>query len=101
MSGCGTPHWSTALPANACCDALAWAQTQESATAAWATCERGDWMLWILDKLCRSGEQHKRIVLAARGCARLALKYVLKDKERHLNGTICECGGRGICLDIA
>ena len=69
-------HWSRKLQAiGACLDAVEWARTQPSLAAAWRTCERGDWMLWLagrrIDKL--GSMAHRRVVQAAAACARLAL----------------------------
>ena len=62
----------------ACEEALVWADGYASLDEAWAKCERGDWMLWLLGKL--SGEpdsaSRKKLVLVACQCARLALPYV-------------------------
>ena len=62
-------HWSTSLATmRACADAVRWAQTQESIEAAWAVCDRGDWMLWLLSRT-NVGEPwsdaRKPLVLAA------------------------------------
>ena len=42
-------------------------------------------MLWLAGKLCRTNEQRKTLVLAACGCARLALPYVAKNEKRPLH----------------
>jgi len=41
---------------------------------AWNECQRGDWMLWLLEKLAGppNSESRKRLVKAALACARLA-----------------------------
>ena len=36
---------------NACKDAVKWVKTQKSILQAWLNCERGDWMLWLAEKL--------------------------------------------------
>ena len=36
---------------NACSEAVDWLQTKLTFEQAWADCERGDWMLWLLGKL--------------------------------------------------
>ena len=79
-----TRHWSAALPKNACSNAVEWARSQKSAAAAWKSCERGDWMLWLLGKLSGEPESasRKKLVLAACSCARLSLKYVRKGEDR-------------------
>ena len=41
-------HWTDGLVTlGACDDAVAWAKTQPDLAAAWVTCDRGDWMLWL------------------------------------------------------
>ena len=45
-----TAHWTDALVRlNACEEAVEWCQTQPDLATAWATCERADWMLWLLE----------------------------------------------------
>jgi hypothetical protein len=45
-------HWSSRLIKLKVCDEAAeWSSSQPSFKAAWAECERGDWMLWLLFKL--------------------------------------------------
>ena len=52
---------------------------------AWKTCERGDWLLWILARTCIQGSvKHRKIVLSACACARLSLKFVKKGEKRPL-----------------
>ena len=67
-----------------CRDAYEWALTQKSLKSAWANCERGDWMLWLAGKLCKTVRDRKRLVLAACPCARLALGYVTKGDGQPL-----------------
>jgi hypothetical protein len=68
----------------ACKEAIEWLETQSSIKQAWDTCERGDWMLWLLGKLSGEpgSEKRKPLVLAACGCARLAMKYIPKGEDR-------------------
>ena len=54
---------------NACSPAVAYVAERGSLTAAWASCERGDWMLWLLGKLTRRNvadpfgtEPHRKLV---------------------------------------
>jgi len=58
----------------------------KTAQQIWDTCERGDWMLWLIGKLSsESGsEKRKQLVLTACKCARLALKYIPNDEKRPL-----------------
>ena len=69
------PHTEILTRLGACPEAIAWADGYGSAEAAWAACERGDWMLWIAGRLAgEPGSDSRRpLVLAACECARLAL----------------------------
>jgi len=45
-------HWSDKLAAlTPCSPAVEWAREQPSEATAWQTCQRGDWMLWLVGKL--------------------------------------------------
>lgn len=56
-------HWSDRLVSiGACSDAVAWAKTQPTFRRAWLACDRGDWMLWLLDK---NGLPRERLVSIA------------------------------------
>ncbi len=80
-------HWSDQLvEMRACGESVEWAITQPSPEAAWATCERADWMLWILGKFAGSPESESRkpLVLCACDCAETALQYVRGKSERRL-----------------
>lgn len=59
----------------ACREAIEWVD-ERTLDEAWAVCERGDWMLWLLGWLADTEEKRKPLVLAACDCAELALKYV-------------------------
>jgi hypothetical protein len=75
-------HWSDALvPLGACTEAVSWARTQPDYETAWAACERGDWLIWLADRL---REDRRTIVRAACACARLALRYVPAGDDRPL-----------------
>ena len=77
--------WKKLEKLEACPESIEWAKTQPSATAAWRNCKRSDWMLWIACVLCKqNSKQHRRIVLAACKCVRLALKYIPKSEKRPL-----------------
>ena len=62
----------------ACPEAVKWAG-RKTHKKAWGTCQRGDWLLWIAGKL---NVDRKKLVLAACGCARTALKYVPEGEDR-------------------
>ncbi len=70
----------------ACSEALAWGEQFTTPDEAWAACERGDWMLWLLGKLAGGPEtaSRKKLVLAACQCARFALPYVKEGETRPL-----------------
>jgi len=58
-----------------CKEAVRWLTGQASFESAWQTCERGDWMLWLLGKLSDKPRtiSRKKLVLTACACARLTL----------------------------
>ena len=68
---------SKLIELRACQEALRWAKGQTDDASAWATCERGDWMLWLLGRIAGPpwSDSRKPLVLAACECARLALPY--------------------------
>jgi hypothetical protein len=73
-------HWTDALTElHACCSAVTWCRTHPDLATAWATCTRGDWMLWLAG---RTGTRREDIVLAACACAREALVYVRNGEDR-------------------
>ena len=74
-------HWSQALVAiHACDEAQAWASLQPSYAEAWASCERGDWLLWLAG---RSGDvTPQQLVLAAAAVARTVLDLVPEGEDR-------------------
>lgn len=62
----------------ACPEAVEWLASQPSAAAAWRTCKRGDWMLWLIGRLDKSkpwSNERKPLVRCAVECARLSLRY--------------------------
>ena len=61
----------------ACEDAVAWVGDRDI-TAAWAECDRADWMLWLAGRVVA----RPLVVLAACACARTALRYVLAGEDR-------------------
>ena len=70
----------------ACEEAVEWCKQFSTFEEAWAKCEHGDWMLWLLGKL--SGEpgsdDRRKLVLVLCECARLALSYVREGEKRPL-----------------
>src|ERR1700722_13996297 len=78
----------------ACSEAREWAESHDDPQAAWAACERGDWMLWLCGRLSGypESEARKKLVLLACECARLAppIKGSAEWEAARLN-----------CLDVA
>ena len=70
----------------ACGEAIAWCKTQPSKAAAWRSCERGDWMLWVISKTVGTpgDASRKPLIMAACECARLALPYICAGEKRPL-----------------
>ena len=70
----------------ACMDAIDWCQLYDSLEDAWQVCKRGDWMLWLLEKVAGKPESKSRklLVLTVCQCARLALPYVIEGDKRPL-----------------
>ena len=79
-------HWTDSLPYRPCNDALEWLRTQPDAATAWATCDRGDWMLYHAGKLAGDpgSDKRRQLVLAACACARLAIPHVPAGEQRPL-----------------
>jgi len=63
---------------HACQPAIDWVNNKDLKTA-WATCERGDWMLWLADHI---NIDKKLMVLAACDCAEPALSYIPANEKR-------------------
>ena len=63
---------------NACNDAQKWAKDYTTIDTAWAACERGDWMLWLIGKTDKSkpwSDERKPLVLCSCEVARTSLPY--------------------------
>ena len=55
-------HWSCALVRlKACNEAVEWARTKPDYATAWRACERGDWMLWLLERTGADAERLRRL----------------------------------------
>ena len=78
------PQWTKQLETlRACKEAVVWASQYPSLAEAWAVCERGDWMLWLVARTM-GNKLRSTLVLAACECARLALPYVADGERRPL-----------------
>ena len=64
---------------NACAEAVEWASRFATPEQAWAACERGDWMLWLVG---RAGIEREKLVLVACECARLALPHTSDERVK-------------------
>jgi len=68
----------------ACREGAEWASQYQTLADVWANCQRGDWMIWMLDK---SGEHKQMIVRLACACAEHVLeiyetRYPKDDRPR-------------------
>ena len=72
-------HWSEQLPRDACREAREWASKQPSYAAAWRTCQRGDWMLWLIARL---GCDRRKLTLTCCAVARQVLHLVQAGEDR-------------------
>jgi len=65
----------------ACREGAEWATEQPDPSTAWATCERADWMLWLLGRLAGPPDSYSRmrLVCCMVECAETALKFI-RDK---------------------
>ena len=64
----------------ACPEARRWERKGKLSPAdTWATCRRGDWLLWLA---AAAGVRRQDVVLAACACARLALPRVHAGEDR-------------------
>lgn len=70
----------------ACKPAKEWAQGKDL-TEVWSTCERVDWMFWLLEKMADKSDwlTRKEIVSIACDIAETALKYVKPNEDRPKN----------------
>jgi hypothetical protein len=60
-----------------CKDAMDWFLTQKNYKEAWKNCPRGDWMLWIAQKL---GVNDRKLTLAKGKCAETVI-HLMKDQR--------------------
>jgi Xaa-Pro aminopeptidase len=67
-----------------CAEATTWASAYTNAAKAWAECQRGDWMLWIIGKQAGTplSDKRKTLVLCACECAERALPYTTDERVK-------------------
>ena len=65
----------------ACPEAVVWAKDYSTLRAAWKVCERGDWMLWLCEKMegKKGWPTRQQVVLVACDCAELSLPIFEKE----------------------
>ena len=70
---------------DACQDAIDWVEDR-TVQQAWKDCQRGDWMLWLLEQMeeVEGWADEKEIMLLDCWCARRALKYIPEGETRPL-----------------
>ena len=81
-------HWTDKyVKLDPCSNAMDWLKTQPNARTAWATCQRGDWMLWLAGVLAGppGSDSRRPLVLAACDCADLGKAYWTPGDERPAN----------------
>ena len=61
----------------ACEEAIFYVRTQKNYEEAWYNCSRGDWMLWIADKL----QINKRLLTLAKGKCAATVLHLMQDKR--------------------
>lgn len=76
---------------NPCRDALNFYNSCESTERAWETCQRGDWMLWIAQKIEVNFE---KITLAKAICA-YTVRHIMKDQRSKNAVYVAFLFGRG------
>ena len=89
----------------ACKEAVKWAKEQPNKQAAWDSCERGEWLLWLLGKLSEKSESQKRkkLVLCACDCATLAIKHSRKNRkvcEKAIQTTRAWTTGKATIIEV-
>ena len=61
----------------ACKEAIFYVRTQKNYEEAWYNCSRGDWMLWVADKL----QINKRLLTLAKGKCAATVLHLMQDKR--------------------
>ena len=94
---------------NACGDAESWV-SKRTLKQAWTKCERADWMLWLVGKMCEHPQRkklgwptRKQVVLAACDCAETSLRFVPDGEERPAGAirvTRAWCHGRATLQQV-
>jgi hypothetical protein len=71
---------------NACSEAVEWVKENKAETfiELWNTCERADWMLWLLARMIKEKEwpSRKTVVLCTCDCAETSLQFVPEKENR-------------------
>lgn len=66
-----------------CREALEWCQGYDSPQAAWAACDRGDWMLWYAGMMSGppSSDSRRKLVGAVADCLHVAVPYAGSSRK--------------------
>ena len=62
---------------NACEDSIEWLSTQDSVESAWYSCERGDWLLWLVARL----KINERKLFLAKGLVVEQVIHLMNDER--------------------
>jgi len=81
------------LELDACEEARDWA-AEKTLSEIWATCERGDWMLWLAQR--SPGVDFRLLTAAKAACAEFSRPY-MKDKRSIKALDMAHAFGRGEC----
>jgi hypothetical protein len=76
---------------DACSEAVEWAKTQKSAKAAWDSCKRGDWMLWIVGRTINCNpwtDGRKPLLACSLDCAETAKRHWPKTHAKKIAAAI-------------
>lgn len=88
-------HWSGKLIDLGAPPAMVqWAQRQETVGEAWAGCERGDWMLWLLSRV-RKGERWREMEPCLKACVEIIQRRMDQGVDENYSGdAFSECADK-------
>jgi hypothetical protein len=79
----------------ACLEAVEWSMGK-TAQECWDTCERGDWMLWLIKRTMRKDEVSlRKLTLVKARCAKLVV-HLMKDERSKNAVEVAERFGLGL-----
>lgn len=87
-------HWSEKLKELGACDeSIEWAKAQPSAAVAWASCERIEWMTWLMRQLARGGNGshcHRQATLLACLFSRTATNMIPSPEREGVESILAQ-----------